>query len=137
VNEFLARWISGLRFRPAAHGLVFGGLTIAGLAVIDPELIAATTGMPVLVVNRKPPSDAGVASALHAAGLASRVATLARCPKSIALESGLHVAFAGVDEDSARRLLGSATGKSLLPEPLRVAHLIAAALANGASRGRP
>jgi endonuclease V-like protein UPF0215 family len=137
VSEFLARWISAVRFRPAAQGLVFGGLTIAGLAVIDPTAIASATGLPVLVVNRRPPEDAGVADALRAAGLAQRVATLTRAPRSVALESGLHVAFAGTDEPTAKRLLACATRKSLLPEPLRVAHLIAAALARGESRGRP
>ncbi len=137
VSAFLARWIGSLRFGPAAQGLVFGGLTMAGLAVLDPEALAGATGLPVLVVNRREPGDAGVAQALRAARLEARLELLARAPRSLPLLDGLHVAFAGTDAEGARRLLAPATGKSVLPEPLRVAHLIAAALARGESRGRP
>jgi endonuclease V-like protein UPF0215 family len=136
VSEFLARWIIGLRFHPAAQAIVFGGITIAGLALIDAPALAAATGIPVLIVNRRPPQDAGVAQALCAAGFAERLETLARAPQSIALASGLHVAFAGAGERAARELIAASTRKSALPEPLRVAHLIAAALERGASRGR-
>lgn len=137
VSEFLSRWVGRLRFRATAQGVVFGGLTIAGLAVIDVEAISAATALPVLVVNRRSPSDGDVARALVAAGFPERVDLLARAPRSLPLASGLSVAFAGTDEAGATRLLTAATRKSKLPEPLRVAHLIAAALARGASRGRP
>jgi endonuclease V-like protein UPF0215 family len=136
VTRFLADWIARLRFRPSAQGLVFGGLTIAGLAVLDPAQLAAAVRLPVLVVNRRAPENALVVQALRAAGLEDRIEILERAPCSITLHDGLHVAFAGIDAGGARRLLEATTGKSALPEPLRVAHLIAAALARGESRGR-
>jgi endonuclease V-like protein UPF0215 family len=136
VTGFLADWIARLRFRPSAQGLVFGGLTLAGLAVLDPDRLAAAVGLPVLVVNRRAPANELVIQALRAAGLEDRIAVLERAPHSVTLHDGLHVAFAGTDEVGARRLLAATTGKSALPEPLRVAHLVAAALARGESRGR-
>jgi hypothetical protein len=136
VTDFLSQWMLRLRFLPAAQGIVFGGLTIAGLALIDAPALAASTGIPVLIVNRRAPEDARVAQALRAAGLEARAGVLARSPRSVALASGLHVAFAGAEEHTARELIAASTGKAALPEPLRVAHLIAAALGNGSSRGR-
>ena len=48
----------------------------------------------------------------------------------------LHAAVAGALRERAQALLLASRGKSALPEALRVAHLIAAAVARGSSRGR-
>jgi hypothetical protein len=136
VTAFLARWIGGLRFRRAAHGVVLGGITLAGLAVVDLPALARATALPVMAVGRRDPSGHRVAEALRAAGLAARVPLLERTPQAFAIARGLHVAVAGAEPERARALLLAARAKSALPEPLRVAHLVAAAVARGSSRGR-
>ncbi len=135
VTQFLADWIASLRFRPALQGLVFGGITIAGLALLDAPELARRTGLPVLVVNRRKPEDAALISALETAGLAHRRAALERAPQAFPVD-GLHVAQAGSDAETAAALVRASRGKSELPEPLRLAHLIARAVARGESRGR-
>jgi len=136
VTGFLAAWIAGLRFRPAVQGMVLGGLTIAGLAVVDVARLARETSLPVLAVNRRDPSRHRVGDALRAAGLPERMEILERAPESVRVDDGLYAAFAGADRVTALSLLAASRHKSALPEPLRVAHLVAAALARGASRGR-
>lgn len=137
VAAFLADWIAGLRFRPALHGVLFGGITIAGLAVLDAEELAQRTGLPVVIVNRKERGNARLAAALETAGLAQRLPLLERAPKAFAVESGLYLAQAGADAETAAALVRATRSKSELPEPLRLAHLIARAIATGESRGRP
>jgi endonuclease V-like protein UPF0215 family len=136
VTAFLAAWIRGLRFHPAAHGLVLGGVTIAGLAVVDLTALADALGLPVLAVSRRDPSGHRVASALAAAGLAARIPLLERTPAPWRVDTGLFAAVAGAPRERAEALLLASRGKSALPEALRVAHLIAAAVARGSSRGR-
>ena len=136
VTEFLAEWIASLRFRPALQAVVFGGITLAGLAVLDPEALAARLRLPVLVVNRRAPSDGELRDALCAAGLEARVALLESAPRAFPA-GDLHASVSGASVEEAVRLLERVRGKSMLPEPLRVAHLIARALATGESRGRP
>jgi len=136
VTAFLAGWIGGLRFRDAAQGVVLGGVTIAGLAVVDPPRLAAAVDRPVLVVNRRAPTNEPVGAALDAAGLSERRALLDRASTPFRMHDGLWVGAAGTDEAGARALLAPSLGKAALPEPLRLAHLIAAAVARGASRGR-
>ena len=135
VTDFLADWIGSLRFRPALHAVVFGGITLAGLAVLEPEALALRLGLPVLVLNRKPPHDDGLREALRAAGLADRIALLERAPAAFALDD-VHVSISGVSRQEARALLERTRRKGSLPEPLRIAHLIARAVATGESRGR-
>jgi len=50
--------------------------------------------------------------------------------------AGLYLAAAGVAPAEAAELVRRTVGKSRLPEPLRIAHLVAAALVSGESRGR-
>lgn len=136
ATAFLAGWIGELRFRPAAHGVVLGGITIAGLGLVDLPELASACGLPVIAVSRRDPAGHRVADALRAAGLAARLPMLERAPAAFAVDATLHAAVAGASHEHARALLLAARGKSALPEALRVAHLVAAAVARGSSRGR-
>lgn len=136
ATEFLGTWIKGLRFRPALHGIVLGGITIAGLGVVDLVALAERTGIPVIAVNRRDPSDHRLGDALRAAGLAERLSIVERTPEAVRLDTRVYLSCAGATPEAAARLLRGCTSKSDLPEPLRVAHLVARAIATGQSRGR-
>jgi endonuclease V-like protein UPF0215 family len=137
VSEFLADWVGGLRFASALHAVVLGGITIAGLALVDIPLLVRRLRKPVLVVNRQPPEDAPLAEALRSAGLADRITILEETPRAWRFSEGMFVAHAGASRADAERILGATLNKSQLPEPLRLAHLIGSAIARGQSRGRP
>jgi endonuclease V-like protein UPF0215 family len=135
--RFLAEWVAGLRFRAALHGVVLGGVTMAGLGIVDVAELSRRLELPVMVVNRKHPEDGPLVQALRAAGLETRIPTIRGLPDPWSMSGGLHVAHVGASREEAERLVAAALHKSRLPEPLRVAHLIAAAVARGQSRGRP
>jgi hypothetical protein len=137
ATAFLAEWIGSLRFRPALQAVVLGGITLAGLALVDVPALAAATRLPVLVVNRRAPSNRDLEAALRAAGLAERLPILARTPPAFAANEHLHVACAGIGRAEAEALLAAIRRKGELPEPLRLAHLVARAVTTGESRGRP
>jgi endonuclease V-like protein UPF0215 family len=136
ATGFLAGWVGGLRFRPGLQGLVLGGITIAGLGVVDVPSLAEALGLPVLIVNRRDPSDHRLGDALRAAGLEDRLSLVSRCPPAFWIEGGPWVACAGIDPPRAASLVEAARRKSDLPEALRLAHLVARAVATGESRGR-
>ena len=136
VTDFLATWVTSLRLHPALQAIVLGGVTIAGLAIVDLPALAARTGRPVIAVSRRDPREHRVADALAAAGLQTRLSVLQRTPPAFVDSKGLYLACAGASEASAGAIVAACRGKSLLPEPLRLAHLIARAVATGESRGR-
>jgi len=136
ATGFLAHWIGALRFRPALQGVVLGGITIAGLGLVDVEALAHALALPVLAVNRRDPTDHRLERALRAAGLEARLEIVARCPQAVRVSGGLWLACAGIEPDAGAALVAAARRKSELPEPLRLAHLIARAVATGESRGR-
>jgi uncharacterized protein len=137
VTAFLADWIRARRFAPALHGVLFSGITLAGLAVLDANALAREIGTPVVVVNRKDRSDAPLRGALAAAGFAERAALLESAPRPFPLPGGLRASIAGGIPELAAALIARTRAKSDLPEPLRLAHLFAHALVRGESRGRP
>ncbi len=136
ATAFLGDWISSLRLRPTLQGVVLGGITIAGLGVVDLSSLASALGVPVLAVTRRSTEDHRLREALTTAQLADRIALVDRTPPAFEAEPGLFVSHAGGARDTAERLVRATRRKSKLPEPLRLAHLIAAAVVRGESRGR-
>jgi endonuclease V-like protein UPF0215 family len=136
ATEYLAGWIAGFRTRPMLQAVILGGITIAGLGIIDVTALAERLSLAVLVVTRHNPARSELADALKAAGLTQRLELLERIPRAYGVGEGLFLAHAGVPRVQAERLLLATLGKSHLPEPLRIAHLIGQAIVLRESRGR-
>ena len=136
VTDYLADWVRELRTFPGLQAVLLGGITIAGLAVVDTPSLAERLGLPVIVVTRRDPAKSRVGEALTAAGCSERLALVDRTPKALRCEEGLFVAAAGTGAAHAEALVRATLGKAAVPEPLRIAHLVARALVDGESRGR-
>ncbi len=136
VTDYLAGWIRELRPFPALQAVLLGGITIAGLAVVDATSLARRLDLPVIVVTRRDPAKSRVGEALSAAGCPERLAIVDRTPPAVRCEEGLFVAAAGVAAAHAQAIVRATLGKAFVPEPLRIAHLMARAMVDGESRGR-
>jgi uncharacterized protein len=136
ATEYLADFIAGLRTRAMLQAVVLGGVTLAGLGIVDVSALADRLRLPVLVVTRHNPAGSDLADALRAAGLPDRLSVLERIPRAFGVAEGLYLAHAGATRVEAERLVRATLGKSRLPEPLRVAHLIGQALVLRETRGR-
>ena len=136
ATEFLGDWVAGLRSRASLQGVVLGGITIAGLGVVDIAALAERVAAPVLVATRRQPRDEQLSDALRTAGFSERVAIVEHSPRAIRLVDGLYLAYAGITREEAVRMARATLRKALLPEPLRVAHHVARAIVTGESRGR-
>jgi endonuclease V-like protein UPF0215 family len=136
VTAYLAGWVLTQRWHPALQAVVLGGITIAGLALVDIRALSEQLGVPVLVATRQDTATSTLGDALRAAGHADRLGVLHRSPPARPLAPGLFVAWAGCEAAAAEALVRATLLKARVPEPLRVAHLIGAALVQGVSRGR-
>ncbi len=136
ATEYLAQWISELRLFPSLQAIVLGGITIAGLGIIDLIGLSQYLDLPVIAVTRQAPANSQLTQALKAAGLSERLAILERIPPAHQLEKGLYMEVAGAQLKEAAAIVRATLNKSQMPEPLRIAHLIGAALVFGESKGR-
>ena len=136
ATAFLSDWISGLRAFASLQAIVFGGITIAGLGIIDIVSLSRRLGVPVLTVTRRDPAISELADALEAAGFGERLPIATGGPRAHRIGDGLFLCHFGIDLAGATRILRATVAKSRFPEPLRIAHLVARALVTGESRGR-
>jgi len=136
ATEYLAEWVGALRSRPMLQAVILGGITIAGLGVVDVTELSDRLALPVLVVTRHNPISSDLADALRAAGRAHRLAVVDRTPRAYGVGTGLYLAHAGATRVEAEQLVLATIGKARVPEPLRVAHLIGQAIVLRQSRGR-
>jgi endonuclease V-like protein UPF0215 family len=132
----IAALIRDSPFDRHAQAVLLNGITVGGFNVIDIAALADQLARPVLVVTRRPPRLALIRRALQVVpGGARKWALIERAGPMEPL-GGVYVQRAGLSSAEARALLDATTAQGKLPEPLRLAHLIAGALVSGVSHGR-
>ncbi|HKJ67077.1 MAG TPA: DUF99 family protein [bacterium] len=136
ATQFLAEWIGDLKWAPMLHAVILGGITIAGLGMIDLQRLADQLHIPVIAATRHDTADSDLDSALKAAGLIDRLGILQASPPARRILENLYAASAGAEPQVIEKLIKSTLNKARMPEPLRIAHLIGAALVQGSSHGK-
>jgi hypothetical protein len=138
-NRVLAKMINSSRYREQLRLVMLDGVAMGGFNVIDIEALSEETGLPITSVTRDPPDFKMMEEALrgHFPDWERRLRIITRAQL---FEVGtdhkpLHVAVAGIDEDEAADLIRSSIVRGALPEPIRIAHLIARAVEKGESKG--
>jgi endonuclease V-like protein UPF0215 family len=119
------------------RAVLLQGIAVAGFNVVDVQQLHDELGVPVVVVMRRPPDLAAIERALlrRVPGGARKWRLIQRAapPEPLA---GLYVQRVGIDRATTEALLVVTRLHGKLPEPIRLAHLIAGALGTGRSRGR-
>jgi endonuclease V-like protein UPF0215 family len=132
----IASLVRGSPFDGHIRAVLLGGITFGGFNVVDIHALAAALDRPVLVVARRPPRLPLIRAALaHLPSGARKWAVIERAGAMEPL-GGVCVQRAGLTLNEAHLLLASTTLHGKLPEPLRLAHLIAGGVVTGVSRGR-
>ena len=117
------------------------GITFGGFNIIDIERIWKETTIPIIVVSRKEPDMKRIEEELkkHFEDWERRMEMLKKYPL-IKIKNGrflLHVQYAGLEKIEVESIISQFTVRGAIPEPLRIAHLIASSLYFGESRGKP
>jgi len=125
------------QFARSVRAVLLQGVAFAGFNVVDVVALYETLDVPVLVVMRRLPRLAPMRAAIfaHTRGAARRWNLIQRAGEVERLGS-ICVQRIGIDRDATAALLRATTLQGNLPEPLRLAHLIAGGITTGASRGR-
>ncbi len=137
VTEYLLEWLGSSTALPSIQAVLLGGITIAGLALVDVGALARGLNRPVLIATRRDTARSDVAAALRTAGLDDRLDIFERAPPTRLAAPGLHIACAGIDWHRGAELARLSVRKGRFPEPLRLAHMIGQAMVLGRSKGRP
>jgi endonuclease V-like protein UPF0215 family len=128
--------LRGSQFRAHVRAVLLQGIAVGGFNVVDVRALHEALRIPVIAIARKPPDFASMRRALMARVRgAERKWALIQAAGPLEPLRGVWVQRVGISMDHARQLLAATTLHGNLPEPLRVAHLVAGAIATGRSRG--
>lgn len=136
-TDRLARSLSASKFFPQLQAIILQGIAFAGFNVVDLQRLHALTGLPVLVAIRRLPDMEAIRTALlHKVPGGARKWRLIQAAGRMQAVAGIHVQCAGLTPDNATRLVAGWQLHGKLPEPLRIAHMIAGGVVTGESRHR-
>ena len=132
ATEQFASMINGSPHRKQLRLIMLNGVTFAGFNMVDIEKLNAATKLPVLVLTHKKPDLDTIHEALKnlpdseerwriilAAGEIHQVAHRG---------TKIYLELAGISLSEAQKIIKLTSIRSCLPEPLRVAHLIASGI---------
>jgi len=137
----IAEAVNKSRHKEELRVLMFKGLTIGGFNIIDIKKLYEKTKLPVIIVMRKKPLKERIKKALkNFDDFEKRWNFIRNAGKIYKVEiennKSLYYQFIGLQKDEIEKIIKLSCTRSLIPEPLRVAHLIASAMVKGESKGR-
>jgi endonuclease V-like protein UPF0215 family len=136
ATEAIAKLLEGSKFLAQVHLVLLDGIAVGGFNVIDLPALAARLGRPCVAVMRKLPDMAGVIAAIeHLPQPARRLATLRRAGE-IYQHAPFTFQVSGADPSLIADALQQLTDQGHVPEALRLAHHIGAAVRMGQSGRR-
>ncbi len=136
ATEVIERALVGGKFLPQLHLVLLDGLTFGGFNVVDLGRLSSTLHKPCVAMMRHAPDLDAIARALQhlSRGEERMKRLLAAGP--VHHRNGFTFQVQGADAFEVADLLPQITDRGNVPEPLRLAHLIAAAIVSGESGRR-
>ena len=120
--------------------IMIDGIALAGFNILDIQKLSRETGLPVIVFMRKMPDFKKIETALKKADkktASKKFALMKRAGRVYRIKNkGVYYQIAGISEKKAAEILKLSATHALVPEPLRIAHIIASGIALGESHGR-
>ena len=142
ATKVISTMIRNSRHYSQLRIVMLDGITYGGFNVVDIEELYRETGIPVIVVMRSYPDFEKIRSALgHFSDGEVRwdiIKKAGKIEKLVTKKNGtpIYIQKTGIGVKSAEKIVRLTSIRSNIPEPLRVAHLIATGIILGESRGK-
>jgi endonuclease V-like protein UPF0215 family len=141
ATEKIAEMVSGTKHYGQIRAVMLNGITFAGFNVVDMDRLHELTGLPVIVIMRKMPDMDSIKSALtHLSETEYRYQLIAKAGTAVAIKAKrgepVYIQTRGISDEDAIKVVKATAIHSRVPEPVRVAHLIATGIILGESSRR-
>ncbi|MEM3000346.1 MAG: DUF99 family protein [Candidatus Bathyarchaeia archaeon] len=114
--------------------VMLNGITFAGFNIVDVKALNAATKLPVITVTREKPDFADIRKALQNLSCnEERWAAILNAGEPVAVstrsaKAKIYMQAVGISQEDAQKIVRLTSTRSNIPEPLRVAHLIASGI---------
>ena len=131
----LIEMINKCKFKPQLQCIFLDGIAVAGFNVIDIKELSSKTKLPVITVIRRMPDISNIKKTLIKINKKEKIKLIEKAGNVVRIDN-IFVQLTGIDLEEAKKILKIVCTRSLIPEPLRLAHLIASGVIVGESKGR-
>ena len=149
ATSVLGRFVLDSGYHGQLVAVMLDGACLGGFNVVDIRALHELVGMPVITVTRDRPDMQKISTALQKLGGASRNGRrpildwrdrLERLERNRLVEvhtghKPIYMAFSGIPDAEAKGIVTASTIRGSMPEPVRLAHIIARAYVSGRSKG--
>jgi len=140
ANKILENIIKKSNYKDQIRLIMLDGVALGGFNVVDIEKLYHATEIPVTTITRTEPDLQMIKNTLknHFSDWAARwkIINNLELVKVLTNYNPIYIKYIGISKSEVQRLIKLSTIRGVLPEPIRVAHLIATAMVKGESSGR-
>lgn len=136
ANETIVDLLDGGKFLPQLHILLLDGVAFGGFNVVDLPALAERLDLPCATIMRSKPDFDAIERALQTVDRSERRLATIRQAGDLHRADEVFFQVAGTDPDLAASAIVRLTRTGHIPEPLRLAHLVASAVESGESGRR-
>jgi endonuclease V-like protein UPF0215 family len=138
ATEKIAEMVKNSRNLGQLGVIMLDGITFGGFNLVNIRQIFESTGVPVIVIMRKIPNFERIEKALKRFDdWENRWAHVLEAGKVYKVDNPepIYMQIHGIEREDAEDIVRLSATRSAIPEPLRVAHIIAAGIVTGESKG--
>ena len=135
ATKNIINMINKCKFKPQLQCIFLNGIAVGGFNIINVIELNKKTKLPVIVVIRTNPDIQKIKNTLLKISKKEKIKLIEKAGKVIQINK-IFVQLAGINLKNAREILDVVCTRSSIPEPLRLAHIIAAGIAVGESKGK-
>jgi endonuclease V-like protein UPF0215 family len=139
ATDKILKLIKKTRHYAQLNCIMLNGIALAGFNVVDIQKLHEKSGLPVIVIIRKMPDFTEIRKALSKMRASGKMRVIKKAGKIFRVKLGKKSVFmqtAGISPKKASEIVRISALHSLIPEPIRIAHIIASGIKNGESHGR-
>jgi endonuclease V-like protein UPF0215 family len=132
--------IKNTRHRKQLKAMMLDGIALGGFNVVDINEVYSATNLPVITITRDEPDFGKIKKALQQNfdDWKERLNLMkkGKLHKVKTLHNPIYVKCVGISIKEAKEIIKLSTIRGAIPEPIRVAHLIASGVTRGESYGK-
>ena len=140
ATDKIIKLINSTRHKQQLKVMMFDGITLGGFNIIDIKKMYEKTKLPVIIINRKIPNLKKVENALrNFENFKERwdiILKAGKIKECRIKDKKVYYQSIGLSDEDTKEIISLSSTRSFIPEPLRVAHIIATAFVKGESGGR-
>ena len=140
ATSILIDMIKNTKHRKQLKAMLLDGVTFGGFNVVDIQYVYKSTDLPIITVTRDKPDYYKIEKALknNFADWKNRLSLMKKGALHMVKTSynPIYIKCIGLDNEDAKEIIKLSTIRGVVPEPIRVAHLIASGITKGESYGK-